>query len=122
MKESIRSSVVKTFDTTCSVTMYVFIPVWTGSCNPDPGIQRQIDSEMKKAMVTTGSEIGGLIGSAILPGIGTVIGTFSHLIRFNFYVKFHCIHHVAVFFTSTHTCACAYKHTHTHERAHVHTE
>ena len=74
VKESTRTSALKTFDTTCPVTMFVFIPVWTGSCKPDPGIQRQIDSQMKKVMVATGSEVGGLVGSAILPGIGTVVG------------------------------------------------
>lgn len=74
------SSVEDTYNTTCPVRMLNFRPVWTGSCKPDPGIQRQMDAAIKRSLVSTGSAVGALVGTAVLPGLGTVVGKSSFVI------------------------------------------
>ena len=72
-KETIRTSTEAPFKTQCDLTKYAFIPVYTGSCSPDPNIQAQSDAQLKKSLVATGTAVGSMIGS-VIPGIGTVIG------------------------------------------------
>ena len=59
--------------------------MWTGTCNPNPDIQRQIDSDMKRTLVRTGSAVGELIGTIVLPGVGTIVGK-CVISRFVFFI------------------------------------
>ena len=72
-KETIRTSTEVPFKTQCDLTKYAFIPVYTGSCSPDPNIQAQSDAQLKQSLIATGTAVGSMIGS-VIPGIGTVIG------------------------------------------------
>ena len=61
----------------CAVTEYQFIPIYTGSCKPDPKEQKASDEQVKNAAVAIGSAIGSLwgpIGSGIGAAVGWVVG------------------------------------------------
>ena len=61
----------------CAVTEYQFIPIYTGSCKPDPNEQKASDEQVKNAAVAIGSAIGslwGAVGSGIGAAVGWVVG------------------------------------------------
>ena len=70
---TIKTNQQKAYKTKCQLTKYAFIPIYTGSCNPDPRITAQQQKQLQRATIATASATGALIGS-VVPGLGTVIG------------------------------------------------
>lgn len=72
-EENIKTSTVHQVDTKCDLTKYAFIPYYTGSCSPDPRMQKIAEKELEKSLVQTGTAVGTLLGS-VVPGLGNLIG------------------------------------------------
>ena len=73
-EQKIRRNVMSPKQQQCPLTRYKFTPVYTGTCKISPQEQAQSDAQLRGGLQTTGSVIGGIIGSAI-PGVGFLLGS-----------------------------------------------
>ncbi|XP_057308791.1 uncharacterized protein LOC130647080 [Hydractinia symbiolongicarpus] len=78
-KQEIKTSRLVSFESSCSLTRYAFIPVYTGTCPPDPAVQAQQRQQLETSLVAVGTSVGAMIAGPLGAVVGGIIGLIGGL-------------------------------------------